>query len=106
MIDLSLTLSTYIYIYVIYIQIWSIYCINIYLTTITGLDQLYAKKDLHRSPPSDTAQTQVEQLRAAEISGYAVKRLLSVTCDAIVRLNDDAWTWPPKNGGKVGPTWF
>lgn len=31
----------------------------------------------------------VEQLRAAEISGYAVKRLLSVTCDAIVRLNDE-----------------
>lgn len=31
----------------------------------------------------------VEQLRAAEVSGYAAKRLLSVTCDAIVRLNDE-----------------
>lgn len=45
------------------------------------------------------AMCQVKQLKEAEISGYAVKRLLAVTCDAIVRLTDDAWRaertpWP------------
>jgi len=31
----------------------------------------------------------VSQLQEAEVSGYAAKRLLSVTCDAIVRLSDE-----------------
>ena len=57
--------------------------------------------------------SQVEQLRAAEVSGYAVKRWLSVTCDAIVRLNDDAWPngptwqpWPKRKAAKVGEKIF
>ena len=36
----------------------------------------------------------MKEAQAAEVSGHAAKRLLSVTCDAVVRLRQEGPDWP------------
>lgn len=74
----------------VYSQLMSMLVNEIIAVSLMGMAvSIFDSKEYQIEAAALQLEEKVEQLRAAEISGYAAKRLLSVTCDAIVRLNDE-----------------